>query len=437
MVVDGEHGLVVSPAPPGPDPARGVARKGVVIVGAGPAGLMAAEVLAGLGHAVTIYERMPSPARKFLMAGRGGLNLTHSEPRAHFLQRYRDSTGVIAAAVTAYPPEALIAWVESLGIKTFTGSSGRVFPLEMKASPLLRAWLRRLAALGVTLETRHTWQGFDSQGRLLIAGPGGTVATLDAGAVLLTLGGGSWPRLGSDGAWVAPLAAAGVTIAPLVASNCGAEIAWTEMFRAKCEGEALKRIAITCNGMTQRGEAMITRRGLEGGAVYALSSEIREALARGPARVTIDLRPDIAVTELASRLAKAAPKDSLANTLRKAATLSPSAQSLLREAGPPPRDPLALATRIKNVPLTVTALSGTDRAISTAGGITAEALDGTLLLTALPGVFAAGEMLDFDAPTGGYLLQAAFATGTLAAHGIDSWLARAHVNTSQTAAAGR
>lgn len=399
-------------------PAR--ARVSVAIVGAGPAGLFAAEHLAKAGLEVTIYERMPSPARKFLMAGRGGLNLTHSEDLAKFIGRYHDANGLIARAVLAYRPAELIAWANSLGAETFVGSSGRVFPKAMKASPLLRAWLRRLGELNVVLRTNWTWRGFaGAPGQLAFDTPRGP-QIIKADAVLLALGGASWPRLGSDGRWVSILQDAGVNISPLRPSNSGVLVPWSAHI-AKHAGSPIKRIAVTCGAETKRGEAVITKSGLEGGAIYALAPHIRAALDAGCATLMVDLLPDTPLEELTRRLEKAPPKDSTANVLRKAAGLSPAAAALLRESGPLDRDLHRLAARVKAVSLSLTGLAGIERAISSAGGVASGAVDDTLMLRALPGVFVAGEMLDFDAPTGGYLLQEAFATASMAATGIQRW----------------
>lgn len=419
MGVDEEHGLVVSDSSAVPGGAtKPLANKNLAVIGAGPAGLYAAERLAGLGMRVTVYERMASPARKFLMAGRGGLNLTHSEPLETFLTRYTGSAApLVRDAISAFPPSALVAWANELGADTFTGSSGRVFPKAMKASPLLRAWLRRLGGLGVELKTGWTWRGFADDPRTLQFDTADGPQLVSADAVLLALGGASWPRLGSDGAWVGLLEARGATIAPLKPSNCGVTVAWSAHMD-RFAGAPLKRIRLSCGNTTRAGEALITKSGLEGGAVYALSHELRSALSAGPAPIIIDLRPDFSHDDLAQRLAKAPPKSSLSNTLRKNAGLSPAAASLLREAGPLPHGPALLAERIKAMPLTVTGLAGLGRAISTAGGIEAGALSDHFMLRALPGIYAAGEMLDVDAPTGGYLLQAAFATGGRTAEGI-------------------
>ena len=384
---------------------------------------MAAEVLAARGARVTIYERMPSPARKFLLAGRGGLNLTHSEPLEHFLVRYGEGADYIRSAITAFSPDALVAWAEGLGQETFTGSSGRVFPRTMKASPLLRAWLKRLDSLGVTLKTRHTFLGFAAGGGIVIQDAAGVVSTLTPGATILALGGASWPKLGGDGAWVRPLSDAGIEIAPLIASNAGVLIPWSEFVKTKFAGTPLKRIAITVAGVSQRGEAVITATGLEGGVVYALSRPIRAALAAGPATLTLDLRPDMTADALAERLERGALRDSLSNHLRKAAGLIPAQIALLYEGGAKPeRAPEVLARAIKNVELPLAGLQGLERAISTAGGVRLCEIDAKGMLSKVPGVFVGGEMLDFDAPTGGYLLQAAFATGVRAAEGASVWL---------------
>ncbi len=395
----------------------------IAVIGAGPAGLMAAERLLERGHEVTIYERMPSPARKFLMAGRGGLNLTHSEPLEVFLQRYRPRHTIIDEAVRAFPPKALLAWAHGLGIETFVGSSGRVFPKDLKASPLLRAWIRRLKRFGAVWCMGHRWTGWDSGGRLTFMTPKGEIVTKHCSAALLALGGASWPRLGSDGSWFEILAAKGIPLTPLAPSNAGLMIGWSEIFRNRFAGAPLKRISLSFNGVLYRGEAVITKSGLEGGAVYALSGDIRDALAAGEsACLSLDLRPDVDVQDLMGRLSRASSKQSMSNVLRKCATLSPAAIGLLREAGPLPREPAALAQIIKNVPLSVSGISGLARAISSAGGIRLDAVDGGFMLRSLPGVFVAGEVLDWEAPTGGYLLQACFASGVAAATGIDRWL---------------
>jgi len=389
------------------------------VIGAGPAGLMAAEVLARAGVTVTVYDRMPSPGRKLLMAGRGGLNLTHSEPLETFLARYGEARGRLAPLIAAFPPDALIAWAEGLGQRTFVGSSGRVFPKALKASPLLRAWLARLAALGVEIRPRHDWTGWDADGRLTFTAPEGEVAALPD-ATVLALGGASWPKLGSNGAWTSPLSQAGVAISPLKPANAGFDVAWSDLFRDRFAGQPLKAVALTFGRTRLRGEAMITRHGLEGGAVYALSAALREAIAaNGPARLWIDLRPAMTAAGLTARIAAQPAHQSAANRLRKAAHLTPLDMNLLREAHGKdlPSQPAALAEAIKGAPLDLTAVRPLARAISTAGGVAFEAVDDDLMLIDRPGVFVAGEMLDWEAPTGGYLLQASFATGVAAAKG--------------------
>jgi uncharacterized flavoprotein (TIGR03862 family) len=400
----------------------------VAVIGAGPAGLMAAEVLANGGAAVMVYDAMPSVGRKFLMAGRGGLNLTHSEPLPTFLARYRETPPQLTAAISAFPSEALRAWSEALGQPTFVGSSGRVFPKSFKASPLLRAWLRRLDAFGVKFRLRHRWTGWDDEGRLAFRTPEGT-HRVDAGATVLALGGASWPRLGSDGAWVDILAAKAMTIAPLRPANCGFSVAWSDNFRDRFEGQPLKGVALSFGPRSLRGEAMITRTGIEGGAIYALSADLREAIAvSGRAILRVALRPDLQIEQLMARLSAPRGKQSFSNWLRKAAQLSPIGIGLLREAAISSGlslssySPKDLAELIDAVPLELNGPAPIARAISTAGGIAFDELDADFMIRRLPGVFAAGEMLDWEAPTGGYLLQASFATGAAAARGALKWL---------------
>ncbi len=397
--------------------------KRVAIIGAGPAGLIAAEKLAGEGFAVDVYERMPSVARKFLMAGRGGLNLTHSEALETFLDRYGAARDWLEPCIRAFPPSDLIQWCKGLGQETFIGSSGRIFPKSMKASPLLRAWLARLDALGVAILTRHTWRGFDGAGRFLIAGPDGLERPIKPDAVILALGGASWPRLGSKGEWIGWLAERGVTITPFAPANAGFNVRWPAVFKERFAGEPLKTASFSHDGRTIRGEAMITAYGIEGGAIYALSASLRAAIeGEGRAVLTLDLAPDTTEDALATRLASAKPGQSLANTLRKQARLSALSSALLREAGEVPRELQKLAAHIKACPIMLTGMQGLDRAISSAGGIAREAVDAHFMLKAMPGVFVAGEMLDWEAPTGGYLLQACFASGVAAASGTKDWL---------------
>ena len=403
--------------------------RNVAVVGGGPAGLMAAETLAAGGASVTVYERMPSLGRKLLLAGRGGLNLTHSEELADFLSRYGGTRDRLLSAIEVLPPQAVRAWCEALEQLTFVGSSGRVFPKVMKASPLLRAWLARLAGSGVAFRVRYRWRGWDAAGRLVFVTPEGDEA-IAADATVLALGGASWPRLGSTGDWAPLLAAKGVAVAPLRPANCGFLVAWSETFRSRFEGQPLKRVALTCGDQTVRGEALVTAGGIEGGAVYALTAGLRDTIdAEGMAELHVDLRPDVALLDLAARLSKPRRKQSLSTFLRKAANFSPVEIGLLHErAGARLSDmtPVAIAALAKNVPLRLTGIAPIATAISTAGGITWDEVDARLMLHKLPGVFVAGEMLDWEAPTGGYLLQACFSTGALAARGALDWLAGKH-----------
>jgi len=399
----------------------------VAVIGAGPAGLMAAEVLAQGGASVTIYDAMPSAGRKFLMAGRGGLNLTHSEPLPQFLARYREAMPHLAAAIEAFPPRALRDWSETLGQETFVGSSGRVFPKAFKASPLLRAWLRRLDSMGLRLALRHRWTGWDEHGRLLFQTPNGP-RVIETRATMLALGGASWPRLGSDGAWAEILAASGVQISPLRPANSGFTVAWSDIFRDRFEGQPLKGVALTSGARSVRGEAIVTRTGIEGGVVYALSAELREAIDRGRATLHVALRPDLDMKELIAKVSMPRGKQSLSNFLRKAVSLSPVAIGLLQEAAKTSGTSLAslspadLANLINAVPIELTGVAPIARAISTAGGIAFSEIDAGFMIRRLPGVFVAGEMLDWEAPTGGYLLQASFATGAAAGRGALKWL---------------
>lgn len=397
----------------------------VVIIGAGPSGLMAAETLAASGHKVTIYDRMPSPGRKLLMAGRGGLNLTHSEPLDAFIARYGEASDWLSAHIQAFSPQMLRQWCEALGQETYVGSSGRVFPRAMKAAPLLRAWLRRLDAAGVKFMLRHSWHGW-SDDKLRFTDDKGQPHLVTADATLLALGGASWPRLGADGSWVSILEAADVQVRSLRPSNVGFVVPWSDYFAEKFAGQPLKPVAITHHGVTRQGEAMVTEKGLEGGVIYALSASIREAiLANGKANIVLDLRPGMDEESLQKKLDVPRGSKSLSNYLQKGG-LSLMAITLLREVIEPEelmdassRD---FAAWFKALPLTLTATAGIERAISTAGGVTHDAVTDGLMLRAKPGIFVAGEMLDWEAPTGGYLLQGCFSTAVAAAAGIQAYL---------------
>jgi uncharacterized flavoprotein (TIGR03862 family) len=402
-------------------------RPHIAVIGAGPAGLMAAEVIALAGAQVTVYDAMPSAGRKFLMAGRGGLNLTHSETLPAFLARYGEAAPRLAAAITGFPPQSLLQWSEALGQPTFVGSSGRVFPKAMKASPLLRAWLRRLDAAGVQFALRHRWTGWEGDGRLSFQTPDGK-RVVEARATVLALGGASWPRLGSDGGWVETLGSRGVTIAKLRPANCAFTVAWSDIFRNRFEGHPLKGAALSFGAHSVRGEAVITRAGIEGGAVYGLSADLREAIAdKGEATLHIALRPDLAASDLVARLSMPRAKQSLSNFLRKTVHLSPVAIGLLQEASIASGVSLAslstenLARAINDLPINLDGVAPIARAISTAGGISFDELDADFMIRRLPGIFAAGEMLDWEAPTGGYLLQACFAAGAAAGRGAVRW----------------
>jgi uncharacterized flavoprotein (TIGR03862 family) len=390
-----------------------------VVIGGGPAGLMAAETLAQAGLKVTVYDQMPSVGRKLLMAGRGGLNLTHAEPLPVLLSRYGAAQAWLEPIIAAFPPEALVAWCNGLGQPTFTGSSARIFPAAMKASPLLRAWLRRLVDLGVAFRVRHRWTGWDADGRLRFDAPGGG-ETVASAVAILALGGASWPRLGSDAGWVACLPG---LVAPLQPANCGFLVDWSPHFRDRFAGRPLKRLAVRFGADVVRGEAMISDAGLEGGAIYALSARLRDAIrAEGSAMISVDLRPDLSSAALEDRLGGPRRSQSLANTLRKQAGLAPEAIGLVQEALHAGADSGNLSVLIKSLPIRLVAPAAMARAISSAGGLRMDALDASLMLRDWPGVFAAGEMLDWEAPTGGYLLQACFSSGVAAANGALAWL---------------
>ncbi|KIF57034.1 TIGR03862 family flavoprotein [Pseudomonas fluorescens] len=398
----------------------------VAIIGGGPAGLMAAEVLSQAGVRVDLYDGMPSVGRKFLLAGVGGMNITHSEAWPAFLSRYAERAPNIAPLLRAFDADALCRWIHELGIETFIGSSGRVFPTDMKAAPLLRAWLKRLRDSGVVIHTRHRWLGWDENGALRIDSPDGE-KTLSPDATLLALGGGSWSRLGSDGAWMLPLEQRGVGLAPLQPSNCGFEVqAWSELMVSKFAGAPLKNIAIGLNDDVPRlGECVITATGIEGSLIYALSAPIREAInVHGAATIHIDLLPGRPVDKLQAALSKPRGSRSMAKHLHSQVGIDGLKAALLRELTDAATfaDPALLARAIKALPLTLVKTRPLDEAISSAGGVTFEAMDERMMLKALPGVFCAGEMLDWEAPTGGYLLTACFASGRAAGAGMLKWL---------------
>ncbi len=399
----------------------------VAVIGGGPAGLMAAEVLSAAGISVDLYDAMPSLGRKFLLAGRGGLNLTHSEPRELFVERFGARRAELAPLLEAFGPEPLREWARGLGIETFVGTSGRVFPAEMKAAPLLRAWLHRLRTAGVRFHVRHRWLGWDEDGALRIATPGGETRVRPAAAVL-ALGGGSWARFGSDGAWVPLLRERGVEVAALRPANCGFEVQWSEHFASRFAGQPVKAVNAGVAGVAERrpGEFVITASGVEGGVIYTLSAELRDAIeAQGHAELRLDLAPGKSFQRLAEELARPRGKDSLANHLRKRAGISGVKAGLLRERTPREvfDEPEALAAAIKALPVVLLAPRPLDEAISSAGGVRFEVLDRRLMLRDLPGVFCAGEMLDWEAPTGGYLLTGCFASGRAAGRGALAWLA--------------
>ncbi|NBF03211.1 TIGR03862 family flavoprotein [Pseudomonas sp. Fl5BN2] len=398
----------------------------VAVIGGGPAGLMAAEVLSQAGIRVDLYDAMPSVGRKFLLAGVGGMNITHSEAYPAFLAHYAERAPYIAPLLREFGAEALCQWIHDLGIETFVGSSGRVFPTDMKAAPLLRAWLKRLRDTGVVIHTRHRWLGWDADGSLRIQHAEGESA-IQADGVLLALGGGSWARLGSDGAWLPLLEQRGVQVAPLQPSNCGFEVsAWSELLRSKFAGAPLKNVAIGLGDDVPRlGECVITASGIEGSLIYALSAPIRDAINQhGQATIHIDLLPSKPQDKVLAALAKPRGSRSMAKHLQSQLGIEGVKAALLRELTPAAtfNDPALLAAAIKALPLTLVKTRPLDEAISSAGGVPFEALDEGLMLQQLPGVFCAGEMLDWEAPTGGYLLTACFASGRRAGLGMLQWL---------------
>lgn len=410
--------------------------KSVAIIGGGPAGLMAAEVIASAGHAVSVYDAMPSVGRKFLLAGVGGMNITHAEPAEDFRARYSASAQFINS-LKQFDADALRQWVHGLGVDTFVGTSGRVFPTDMKAAPLLRAWLHRLRELGVKIYPRHRWLGWSEQGDLMFSAQenGNTITkTINADALVLALGGASWRRLGSNGAWVPLLRERSVQVNELVPSNCGFDVAWSEVLRSQHAGAPLHGVGLSCvdaQGMPRQilSEAIISAYGIEGTGIYALSKYLRENLAQnGSALLNIDLLPDLSPEKIVQKLNKPREKNSLSNFLRKQLNLSPAKLALLRELTSKQtfENPTLLAMAIKKLSVTLTATRPIDEAISSAGGVSAKELDASYMLKKIPGVFCAGEMLDWDAPTGGYLLTGCIASGRAAGNGVVSYLRAAH-----------
>ncbi len=408
--------------------AKSPAQKNIAIIGGGPAGLMAAEVIASAGHIVSVYDAMPSVGRKFLLAGVGGMNITHAEPEEKFLGRYTAHSQFLKA-IHGFNADALREWIHGLGIETFVGSSGRVFPKEMKAAPLLRVWLHRLRGLGVSFFPRHRWVGWDN-GKLHFHVQDQTPSNgkfIEADAVVLALGGASWRRLGSDGAWVDCLAEQDVRVNALQPSNCGFEAHWSERFREQYAGAQLHGVGLSADGKNFiHSEAIISAYGIEGTGVYALSGHLRGALNRSATtQLVIDLLPDVPLEKIQQRLTHPRGKNSLSNFLRKQLNLPPVKIALLRELTEKSISdtPSKLAAALKSLAVPLIAMRPIDEAISSAGGIDFAELDANYMLKKLPGVFAAGEMLDWDAPTGGYLLTGCFATGHAAGRGLLRWLA--------------
>lgn len=394
---------------------------GVAVIGGGPAGLMAAEVARAAGVEVDLFEAKPSVGRKFLIAGRGGMNLTHSDARPRFEQRYSRASGAVARWLDAFDAEALRVWARGLGVDTFVGSSGRVFPTDMKSAPLLRAWVSRLKEQGVRMHMRQRWAGFDDDGVARLDGADGA-RRLQARAVVLALGGGSWPQLGSDGAWLPWLHARGVETRPLEASNCGFDVAWSEYLATKFAGAPLKPVVAHWRDREgrerqQQGECVLSAHGIEGSLVYAIGPDLRAALHRdGHAVLHLDLVPGLGIERVHAALAQPREGRSLSEVLRRRLKLDGAKAALARELLPPATlaDPAALAAALKRLPIRLGGVRPIAEAISTAGGIAFDAVDERLMLKALPGWFASGEMLDWDAPTGGYLLTACFASGVVA-----------------------
>lgn len=397
-----------------------------VIVGGGPAGLMAASTLADRGYDVAVYDSQPTMGRKFLLAGLGGLNLTNAEGPETFPLRYGVQSERFAPMLRLFSPDDLRAWAAALGVETFEGSGKRIFPHDMKASGLLRAWLGSLAGRGVRFFPRHTWKGFDEEGNAVFTMADGTSCPVRNDAVLLALGGGSWPRVGTDGSWMRLLEKAGVALAPLRPSNCGFDVGWSALFQERQAGVPLKTIVLSFREQSVPGDMILSRYGIEGGCVYALSGAVRDAIDRdGKAVVHVDLRRDMTEAQVLERLAQGKARDSLSNRLRKQLNLTPAAISLLYEVSmlADLRHDETLARLVKAAPITLLRPRPLAEAISSAGGVRFEELDEGLMLKKMPGVFIAGEMMDWEAPTGGFLLQGCFSSGVYAAFGMMAYLA--------------
>lgn len=398
--------------------------KRVAVIGAGPAGLMAAEALGARDVAVDVYEALPSAGRKFLFAGKSGLNITHAEPYEDFLKRFGVARTWLQPALDSFTPDTLRQWVTDLGIETFVGSSERVFPVGLKTAPLLRAWLRRLAGAGATLHTRHRWCGWDDAGSLAFETPEGRI-TVRPDATVLALGGASWPRLGSNGVWQEWLRSRGVALAPFRPSNVGFDVAWSAVFQARFEGTQIKDVVLSVGDEKARGDLVITANGIEGGAVYELSPLLRDAIDRdGACVLTIDLLPGRAEAQVRERLERPRGKRTLSNHLRQSVGLRGAKAGLLREGEHQGdfTDAARLAALIKAFPLRLVGVRPLAEAISSAGGVTRESVTDGYMLKAMPGVFCAGEMLDWEVRTGGYLLTACFATGRAAGAGAADWM---------------
>ena len=401
----------------------------VVVIGGGPAGLMAAETISAAGVAVALFDAMPSPGRKFLLAGIGGLNLTHAEAAPAFNARYGERAAQLTPLLERFDAAAIRDWASGLGIDTFVGSSGRVFPTGMKAAPLLRRWLQRLRAQGVTLHVRHRWLGWDDAGALRFDTPGGEI-TVDASATVLALGGGSWARLGSDGRWVELLQQRGIEVAPLRPANCGFDIDWSQLLRDRFAGTPLKPVLLHYRNrdgidIAARGELIVTRHGIEGGVIYAHAAALRDLIERdGRADIALDLAPDRTLEKLTTELSKPRGRHSLSKHLQARAGIDGVKASLVREvlSAEQMYDTATLAATIKSLPLRLRATRPLDEAISSAGGVRFDALDQSLMAHTQPGLFCAGEMVDWEAPTGGYLLSACLASGRRAGAGVLQWL---------------